>query len=291
MLESLIEWLDAYILDRDAPAIIKSAIGLLGFASLLGAVFGSEAVRIVGVSIVALLFLVAVLALLGDRRRLHDDSDTQRKLLRRYCDFIMNDNKPIVQIVEWKQTVDVTREGDVTEYVNLRAIVLRKELYFLRLRIGAGWAQPPRYRKKVKVRVRSLDVNGTAKGPKWNTTVSWLEDGRLHLIAHLHDPVQQGRQINIEMKRVWPGKCLPLMRQGGADIFTFRFDKLMPMESVSYEVKLPVGCDAYYEAIGFEEPHGQMKIERKGRGDAVSICFSAAKIPLDRKVGMRLELR
>lgn len=291
MLESFVEWLDKYVVEKGNATVVRSVVGLVGFASLLGAIFGSsELVR--GGAFVGLLLLILAsgLALIADRRRIKNDREIYRKLLTRYCNFIIDDDRPLVQITRWNQVVDVARNGDVVERLKISLTPLREKLYFLRFRMGAGWDQPSRYRDRVRVDVRSISIEDE-RGPRWNVTQSWLEDGMLHVFAHFHQPALQGDEVHLEIKKVWPGKCYPLMQAGVPDSFTLVFASIMPVANVLYEVRLPSKLNAYHEPVGFRPSSNGMRIMRDESDERLTLKFVADAIPQGVEVGMRLELK
>jgi hypothetical protein len=123
-------------------------------------------------------------------------------------------------------------------------------------------------------------------------TPSWLPDGRLEMLAHLHSPVSKNTEIQIEMEREWPGKCVPLMKERGPDTFVFNFSRALHIEHATYVVVLPKGADAYYEPIGFHQPNGNFSVtpgrNRDGRSE---FKLTVKDIPPDTRIGMRLQLK
>lgn len=291
MLKSFISWLDSYISREEPSSVMKGLIGMMAFAGLLGTVFGNQAVR-VGAFVVVIVFIVSVIVLLlADRRRLRLQYNIHRKLLERYCDFVIrNSADPLVLIADWTQTVFVHRNGDVKEVLTIRAVALREEVYFVRFIEGSGWSQPERYRRRVLINARSMRVNGHS-GPRWHVTRSWRSDQRMNSIIHFDSPICKGEAVRLEVERTWPAKCLPLMREGLADIFYFRTSDLMRIERAEYRVVLPAGYDAVYEPVGFVEPSSEFSVGASTDSEGRRIViFKASRIPEHRTIGMRLEL-
>jgi hypothetical protein len=290
MLRSFVAWLDDYLAGEDSSAVVRSAIGLMGFAVLLGVILGNTAVKSSALVVAILLILAAMLILLADRRRILGEANTHKRLLMRYCDFILNDAKPVVQVKRWEQKVSIAPNGDAKETITINATVLRDELYFLRLWASSNWEQPSRHRRRVKVKVRSLFTG--SRGPRWAVTSSWTHNGRLNLIAHLHSPVSKGTELQIEMIRDWPGKCVPLMRDRKADEFTFRFSPAIKIVEAIFVVTLPKGEDVYYEPIGFQEFNTDCTIVTSVNGDdSVEVVLTVKDMPADQAIGMRLETK
>lgn len=290
MLRSFVKWLDDYLAGEDSSAIVKSVIGIMSFTALLGAILGNVAIKMGALVVVILLVLAAMLVLLADSRRIRSEADMYKRLITRYCDSIWQNSKPVAVVKHWRQVVSVASNGDVEEAITLKVTVLSEELQFLRLWSSSEWDQPPRLRRRVKVKVRSLSFSG-GRGPRWAVTSSWTHQGRLHQFAHLHSPVPKGTELQIEMIRNWPGKCAPLMRRN-PDEFTFKFSPAMTIAEAVFIVVLPEGEDAYYEPVGFQEPCKEYSIARnENGGERVEITLNIKDLPPDRRIGMRLELK
>jgi hypothetical protein len=291
MFKGFIAWLDSYISREEPSAILKSLVGLMAFAGLLGTIFGNQAIR-VGAFVLVIVFVVSViLLLLTDRRRLRREHDEYRKLLTRYSEFVIaNSEEPLVAIEDWHQKVYIQPNGDVREVSVIRATALRDEVHFIRFHAGSRWEQPEKYRRKVQIRARGIKVNGFT-GPHWHVTNTWLSDNKMKSIVHFESPVSKGEEIRLELVRFWPAKCLPLMRDGASDDFDVRTTKLLQLRRMEYQVILPPGFDAVYEPIGFTEPNKDMSVDAftDGEGRKV-ITFRATRVPDRKTVGMRLEL-
>jgi hypothetical protein len=172
MLKSFVAWLDSYIAQRGSPGVVGDLVGVLSFAGLLGTVFGSQIVRAGAFVATAILAIVGILLLLTDRRRLQRDYNIYRKLLARYCNFIIDHRpEPLVLVEEWDQTVYIQRNGDVRERIAIKAVALREEVHFIRFYAGSEWDQPEKHRNKVRVNARSLRSmarpahTGTSRNP------------------------------------------------------------------------------------------------------------------------------
>jgi hypothetical protein len=289
MLDSFLTWLDDYLAGEPPSAIVRAIIGLLSFAALLGVVFGDIAVRTGALAAAVFLVLASVLLLLADRRRMSRDIEDYRNLLTRYCDFINDDRRPVMRISRLEHVVVLDRNGDATELITMHVIALNEGLYFIPLRFGPGWDQPPKYRRQIKVVVRSLLVDGNL-GTSWAVTKSWLPDGRLNLLSHLNAPASLGSEVRLEMDRVWPGKCIPLMREHRPDSFTLKFT--CTIDYASYTIVMPPGVDVYYDPIGFTEGDADISLTReRNREGRVEVVLTGTDIAMEREIGVRLELK
>lgn len=291
MFKGFIAWLDSHISREEPSSIIKSMIGLLTFAGLLGTVFGNHAIR-AGAFVIAVLFILSItLALLGDRRRLRKANDTQRAQLVRYCTHLIESNSaPQLSIDRWRQWVYVQPNGDVREVLKLKAVVLDEPIHFLRLTSRCLWDQPERYRRDVKITANRLSDNGK-RGTNWHVTTSWQSMEKLIYIAHLDQPVNRGEEISFQLVRLWPAKCLPLMRDQEADGFTLYMTNRLQVQSAEYRVILPPGFDAVQELIGATHPDVHLSAETEyDQEDRKVFVWRSEKIPVMTAIGMRLQL-
>jgi hypothetical protein len=291
MFRSFIAWLDSYISREEPSSILKAMIGLMTFAGLLGTIFGNQAIRVGAFVVVAVFVVSVILIMLADRRRLHREHETDRELLARYCEFVIdNSSDPLFSVKTWTQTVYVDRNGDVREVLVITATALRERVYFLRLTAKSKWDQPERHRRRVKIVARGLTVNGQS-GPRWNVTTTWDSVQRLTSILHLHEPIKGGEEIILEVVRTWPAKCRPLMREGVAENFSLRTTSLLEVQRIEYCVVLPHGYNAVYERIGHTDPNVGLTIEsepdKEGRS---TFRWCANCLPSFKEVGIRLEL-
>jgi hypothetical protein len=294
MFKSFIAWLDSYLSREEPSSVLKAIIGLMAFAGLLGTVFGNQAVR-AGAFVVAFLFVAsAILVLLTDRRRLRHEleaCETDRTLLARYCDFLIEQSaEPALSIEHWRQVLFIEPSGDVKEVLTLRAVALRENLPFIRLTAGSRWNQPTRQRNNVKVTARGLATNG-APGPRWRVTSFWPPE-KMVSILHLPQPLKRGMETHFELTREWPAKCLPLMREREVETFSIATTRFLEIQQIEYRIVLPVGFDATYEPYGETDPgvHLTTEAESDPEGRRVFVWRSGT-VPARTAVGIRLELK
>jgi hypothetical protein len=291
MLTKFVALLDDLLDGEGSPAIVRSVVGIMGFAVLLGAVLGSVAMK-AGILVVAVLVLLSLmLMLLRDRRVLKRGRDDSRELLSRYCDHLYDQTQPVVLVKDWNQVATISKDGDVKELITIRAVALQDYLYFLRFRADSTWLQPRRYRRRVRVDVRGINGAGR-RGPSWRVTPSWLPDGRLEMLAHLHSPVPLGTEITVEVEREWPRKCDPLINQGAHDGFGFNFSHALKIEHATYVVVLPKGVEVYFEEVDFQQPHPQFSVVGgRNKDGRIEVALTVEDLPADVHVGMRLQLK
>lgn len=291
MLRKFITWLDSYISRKEPATVLRGLVVLMAFAGVLGGLFDHPTIRVGAIVGVVVFGVSSLLVLLADRYRLQLGHETQRELLARYCDFVIENRvAPLVSISTWHQKVYVQANGDVREVVMIKAVALREEVHFIRFHLGSEWDQPEEYRRNVTVRARGVNLDGVV-GPQWNVTNTWLSDAKLNSIVHFRSPVRRGEEIGLEMVRFWPAKCRPMMRYGVAEEFFFRTTDLLQIQQFEYQVILPLGFDVAHRPIGFTEPDEHTSIDAYSdtEGRRVVVC-RASRLPHRQSVGMRLEL-
>ena len=288
MLTRFVAWLDDLLEGEGSPAIVKSVVGIMGFAVLLGAILGNAAVKS-GILVAVVLVIMSVMLIqLRDRKKLKRSIYFRDDLLTRYCDSLYDQSQPVALVKDWNQVATIDKDGDVKELITIRAVAAQEFLYFLRLRADPRWAQPHRYRRRVRIDFRSLNGAGD-RGPSWQVTPSWLPDGRLEMLAHCHTPVPRGTEIQVEVEREWPRKCTPLM-EGALDSFGFNFSKALQIEHGSYIVILPKGVDVYAEPADFHQPDPDFSVQkRKNQDGRFEVVLTVDNLPADTHIGMRLQ--
>lgn len=291
MFKSFIAWLDSYISREGPSSILKAMLGLLTFAGLLGTIFGNQAIRAAAFVVVILFTVSAILLLLADRQHLRRSYETERTLLTRYCDFLIESStEPILSIEIWSQNVYIQPNGDAREVITLKAVAQREQVPFVRLTAGCLWNQPDKYRRDVKVTARSLTSTGTP-GPRWNVTTTWISTQKMVSIIHLHEPARHGEELLFEVTRNWPAKCLPLIREGIPEDFVIQTTNFLAIQEVDYRVVLPSGFDAVHELIGSTMPNVRLSAEQYQDQEGRRVfVWRTGQVPARTKVGMRLEL-
>jgi hypothetical protein len=288
VLKRFVQWLDDLLVDEGAFAVVKAAVGLMSFAVLLGAVLGNAAVK-AGALVAAVLMVLSLgLLLLADRRTIVREVELYKELVSKYSKTVAEDRHPSYGIITWEEQVTIEPNGDARKQLTIRANVLN-DLRVLRLVQGCGWAQPAKYRRKVRVVVRKLLI-GDLPGASLSTTVAWLKDGKLVLMVHFPEPPKADSEIAISVEFVWPGMCSPLMRDRVPDAYTLQF--ATPVVYARYKVVLPRGYDAYVEPVGFEEDrNGYACGPGKAEDGRPTFLFEGFDLPVHDNVGMRLELK
>jgi hypothetical protein len=289
LFKSFITWLDGYMSGEEPSSLIKSAIGLLSFAVLLGAITGNLAIK-AGALVVVLLFIIyAFLALLADRRRLSRHNEKNRRLVDKYCELLKTRLDPSWSITKWDQLVKIDNNGNTIQTITLHAISECDNLDFYRLSVGATWQQPEKYRKRVKLKVRSVDIAGS-EGPKCDVTTSWTADHKMFAIVHLPVSVERGGEFRIVMSWEWPAKCRPLMKDGQGEEFCINMTRVT--QKLRYRVQISEKFDVYFAPVGFKASEAGYSLKRnRSPAGHTEVTMTATSVPSARKVGMRLELK
>jgi hypothetical protein len=290
MLRSFVAWFDDFLAGEGPSAVVRGILGLLSFGGLLGALLGSSAVK-AGVIVAVLLVLLGMTQLLlADRRNMTRQLAMHKRLVSHYGKVVDQLN-PTYQVVSWDQTAHILNSrGDTHEYVTIGLRALRSDMRLSRLVFGCGWAQPTKYRRGVRIRVRNLHV-GDSPGTSRDVTHSWVADGKANVMIHFAGPPPAGGEVRFTVTMDWPGKCSPLM-SGDTDDFTFCFPQ-HSVERVSYKIVLPPGYDAYHEPIGFDRCDARFRLDATtGEDDGRRrYFFQAGPLPAGLRAGVSLELK
>ncbi|MBP2334627.1 hypothetical protein JOF41_000805 [Saccharothrix coeruleofusca] len=288
MLRDFIEFLEKHLDGSGITGLIRAAVGILTFGSVLSVVLGSTAIK-ASLVVATCLCLLGLLALSTARNRaLRAQVDHDRHLLALRCDDLTGQIGPEWHIHHWHESLTVARNGDAIVSITVRATVTSEELRFLRLRLGSGWQQSEHVRRRVRVTTTGVEVDRPGS-TQWHDTTYWRVDGRLEILAHcVSSPPRKGDEVRLHMEIVWPGKAAPLMRCA-PDEFTVCFSR--PLAHLTYRLALPAGTRLKHQPINLREDVDNYALSvfapRKGRS---IVELTAHDIPADRRVGMRLEL-
>ena len=290
MLTGFVSFLDDHLADRGVRGLLDSALGILAFGGVLGAAIGSTGVKTAGLTITAL-YVIGILVILARRHvTLRRQVQEHEALLARYPDLIHEKYGPLWRIDRWEEELDIAQNGDTIGSITVHAVAQEEELWFVRLRIGPRWDQPIRMRRKVRVRVGSVETDGVG-GTRYRHTSTWLPDGRLDVVVHFtHPPLRRGDGVGLRLDVDWPGKAAPLMRFGEPDEFTMRM--VNPLVYAGYRVVLPAGLRARYDPIGLHGGVDRFTLTTSTAGGGRPVVhLQAHDIPADRRFGMRLDLK
>lgn len=289
MLKGFIEWFEGHLIKVGVLGVAEGALTILAFGGIMSALLGSTVVKAAAVVVVMLANLGIFIILIAGRRELRRRSERDQVLLGHYCRVLRDRSDFSWRVISWREVITVKSNGDSSTVVTVTAVVESVLLDFFRLCLGAIWNQPHRYRKRVKVNARSLEVDGIG-GTRYEVTSSWMPDGRLEFLAHFKSPLNLGEKIELVVELEWPGKCVPLVRYREPEEFRFHFRNRV--EFAHYVVILPAGMEAYCQPIGFVpgQNRNSIKSSRNSAGQQ-ELSFMAYDIPAREVVGMRLDLK
>ncbi|CCH29205.1 hypothetical protein ABZ816_38470 [Actinosynnema sp. NPDC047251] len=256
--------------------------GGLALGALTGAAFGA-------VACLPLVALGLLRGLAGHRAELLRRLGRRDALISRYCDLIYGEAQPLWRIDRWTECVEVGPSGDVTATIQVLASVLRRELPFVRIRLGPNWDQPSRLRRRVRVGAVRVDI-GRAPAQRYECTSHWLADGRLEVIVHfLADPPRTGDHVVLEFAVRWPRKAAPLVLSEKSDLFVMTMGN--PLAHLRYRVTLPAGAIVYATAVDLRPKVDDYRLTTSTTTGGRQVAELVARdIAADRRFGMRLEL-
>jgi hypothetical protein len=224
------------------------------------------------------------LARLENRRRCRTELAHNRRLVAHYCNVIHRTRGAPLRIRMWDDVTVIDAQGGAVETVKVVARVEEEDTHSYRFRIGPGWDQPERQRSKAVCVVR-----GEGTGPDYDTTTSWLADGRMEVHAHLPEPAEVGVDLRIMLVITWPGMCEPLVAERVADDYVLHFGH--DVDTVRYVVVLPEGETAQVERIGFEDGDERYRVRTaKNAVGLTEVSLVARGVPARHRFGLRLEL-
>jgi hypothetical protein len=290
MLRGFITYLDDYLTEVGLIGLVRAALGILVFASVLSALFGSTAFKAAALVIGVLCTLGLLTVLITTSTSLNHRVDRYQSLLTYYCDLIYGQSDHLWRIDRWEEDIRIRQNGDTTGSILVHAMVESDELLFCRIRFGPNWSQPDRFRRRVRVTASSVEVDGTG-GCRWDRTLNWLPDGRLEVLAHFRSaPPKKGDEVTLRVEFAWPGKAAPLMRFGRPDDFMLQMGR--PLAYLSYRVELPSGAQVKCDAVGLKREADRFTLSSTTTTDKHPVIHLIAHdIAADRRVGMRLDLK
>ncbi len=291
MFEDFTTWLDDYLRTHEPSAVLKAAVSLVAFASLIGAFFGSQTIRAGAFVVVMFCLMSGVLLLLADRHAIKQERDAYLQRLNWYYGVLTELNpEPLIAVERWEQRVEVAANGDVREVLTIDAVAPREQVYFARLTARSLWAQPKRQLRRLTQTVCTVKSDGSL-GPNWRIH-SWWEGDRLVSYLDLDPPLRRGQVIRFRLERTWPGKCQPMMRNKQAEAFLLRTTNGLEIRRAEYTLVLPEGTAAKYELVGEGEPDVQLTAgEDDGKDGRREYTWYADKVPAQLAVGIRLQIK
>lgn len=280
-------------LDNRTAAVVRPVeivLGVLTFAGVVGIVLGSDGVELVAAAVVAMCVTGLVVVVINERTTSSMRHKADQDLLHEYSSELHKQMDSAFRLAKWEQRTVIDKNGDTRQMIAASAIVVKSPgLRLYRLKIGAGWDQPERYRRQVEVHLDSAEVENV-EDRHARLTTRWLPGGKLEVYVHFSRPMARGRRFRVVAVLDWPGKCSPLMVDRVPDEFRYLASRFL--DELAYIVVLPPGADVTLDSLGFEpdEENYSLSTTRNAAGQ-LEIELRAVNIKPPRVVGMRLDLK
>jgi len=293
LLAMLLESIQDHVAHAGVFGLVEGVLGVLAFGGLLSSLLGDSAIKAGAIVAVILGILGLFILLAANRAERRQQSQLDRRLLRKYLAVLEDRFDYAWSTTNWHQTVNIKRNGDTFETITLTLVADCDLLDYFSIWLGPGWEWPSRLQRKVKVSVQTVRI-GNEGGTRPDISCAWFHHNRIAITVHLGEPVSRGQEVSFSLTLVWPLKCAPLFR-GQADEFTLTFSKLpsstVSLPSLYYAVVLPVNCNVCYDAVGLKRGNDDYTLtgEVNNQGQ-VEVILTADNVPPNRRVGMRLDL-
>jgi len=248
VLRGFISWFEDYLSRSGVVGLAEGVLGVLAFGGALSAVLGDSSAKLAAAVAVLLATLGLIVLLAASRAQWQRRSELYDHLVTRYCTAFTDDNASSWQLKQWIENHRIDADGDSTVLITVHAVVTCSALRLYRFRVGAGWNQPEKMRRRVDVQVRSLVFDGIG-GARCDLTRHWLDDGRLEVLVHFPSPVRQGSEFRVLIESLWPARSKMLVKDRLPEDFCVQVKR--PLDLLEYTVVLPAGEEAFVDPIGF----------------------------------------
>lgn len=288
MLKSFLGWLRDYVINTGIVGLVEGVLGILAFGGILSALLGNTSIKAGSIVAVILGLLGLYILLIANRVEWRRRTELHRRLLAHYCDVLKERNHHSWRIIRWEQFTDIKDNGDASDTTTATAVVECDYLDFFSIRTGSGRVHSERERRKVKIRLRTLEVDGVG-GTRWDATSNWITDSRLEVVAHFKVPPKQGDELTMVIDQHWPKKSATLVKDNEPDEFAVEFRR--PISYLSYTIALPPGRETFVDPIGLVRGKHDYSLVTTTRLGRVEVTLTARDIPGDLRVGLRLDLK
>jgi hypothetical protein len=289
MLRELLSSFESYLSRAGVIGLAEGALGVLAFGGALSAVLGDSSAKLAAAVAVLLATLGLIVLLAASRAQWQRRSELYDHLVTRYCTAFTDDNASSWQLTQWIESHRIDGNGDSTVLITVRAVVTCSVLRLYRFRVGAGWNQPEKLRRRVDVQVRSLVLDGIG-GARCDLTKHWLDDGRLEVLVHFPSPVRQGSEFRVLIESRWPARSTMLVKDRLPEDFCVQVKS--PLDRLEYTVVLPVGEEAFYDPIGFRPDDQRFLLVSCSDGTGrQEISLTGKGIADTGRTGFRLDLK
>lgn len=209
-----------------------------------------------------------------------------RRLLLHYCDMLEKRYGREWAVKDWHQDVDILANGDVRQRIAFTIVARCDELNFVSFTDRVNWDWPVRFKRRVQVHVRSVEVGGEG-GTRFAVSTFWLDDKKLKTFVHLDDPVPRDAEVSLVVDIYWPARCLPLVRGHAPDEFLVSFSE--PVASARYVITLPAGYHVRVDRVGLRSGDRYALQHVRHRTGGTEVSLSVNDVEPYRKVGVKID--
>ncbi|MEU6150934.1 hypothetical protein ABZ816_13125 [Actinosynnema sp. NPDC047251] len=268
------------------PVEVVAAALLVGGVALAG--FGSGYPRTAGLGLVAggAAVLLALLVLNRVEWRRRDRSG--RELLLRYGDALEKRHGRKWAVRDWLQEVDIKSNGDVRQRIAFTIVVCCDELDFCSFTDRVNWDWPVRLKRRVRVKVRSVEVGGEG-GTRFGVSAAWLDHQRLKTMIHLDEPAPRDAEVSFVVDVDWPAKCAPFVKGYLPDELLVSFGNTIAC--ARYVITLPAGYHVRVDKLGLVPGRDVYELTQSvNDAGRPRLTLVVRDLPAYRKVGVKLDV-
>jgi hypothetical protein len=284
MLKGFMSFLGDYLDEAGSTGLVRAALGILAFAGVLSAAFGSGAFKAAALAIGALVTLSLLIVLTKKNTELRHEVASGKDLMTSHGQWLFDHSTHLWRINHWEEDITISANGDASGTIVVKVLVEAEDLPLFRLRFGPNWNQPEKYRHRVKA-----TVDPGEGGAEWKRTLNWVDRNRLEILIHLGAaPPKKGDELTFRVTFTWPGKAIPLMRHGEPD--EYFMDMSRPLAHLSYKITLPAGSRVGCSPFGLPKSAENYEFSRPTDKQPV-VRLVARDIDADHRIGVRLDLK
>ncbi|MFI9811056.1 hypothetical protein [Saccharothrix variisporea] len=220
--------------------------------------------------------------------RAERDASTARlsRLVLHHCDTLEKRHGRKWAVKDWRQDVDILANGDARQRIAFTIVARCDELNFVSFTDRVNWDWPERFKRRVQVHVRSVEVGGEG-GTRFEVSTSWLDDRKLKTFVHLDNPVPRDGEVSLVVDMFWPAKCRPLMRGHAPDEMLVRFGEPIPL--AQYVITFPEGYHVRVDKVGLSAGDGYALSHVLDRWGRPEITLLAEDVPAYHLIGLKLD--
>jgi hypothetical protein len=289
MLREFMAWFESYLSRAGVVGLVEGGLGVLAFGGALSVVLGDSSAKAGAIVTVLVATLGSILLLAASRAEWRRRSELSERLLIQHCRGFVQDNRSSWKVTRWMEHQRIDDNGDAVVLITAQAVVTCDILGFYRFYVGCGENQPKKVRRRVDVRVHSVEA-GSVGGTRREVTKHWVDDGRMEVLAHFPAPVYRGSEFSVVIEMRWPARSKKLVVDRLPDDFCVRVQP--PLDLLEYTVVLPPGEDAFYDPIGFRSDDPDFLLaSRSNSSGCQEISLTGRDVPVAGRIGLRVDLK